>query len=108
MCERIIMIHKGRIRPSRIGSAIAVVFGTVMLIVAASEIPKAGGVDGPAKLFLTAWFVALIGIVLFHVVNALGGRVPAATSFEIEKEEPPRKRSTTERLVELEGLRNSR
>jgi len=84
-----------------------------MLIIGASVFLPAmnehrpGSESGPVGLFLAVWFVVGISVVIYHLVNAMGGDVPAGESVEIEGEEQTHPRPAKERLEELEALRQS-
>jgi hypothetical protein len=58
-------------------------------------------------LFLVLWFVVGISVVIYHLINAMGGDVPAGESVEIESQEQTHPRPVKERLEELEALRQS-
>lgn len=88
-------------------SAIAAVIGVFMLIFAFTFFSKVADVPGPAMLFMAVWVLALIGIIIYHIVNATRpGGVPTQI-IETEERNVP-SNNTAARLQELENLRSQK
>ena len=86
-------------------SAIAAVVGVFMLIFALVFFSHAHAPPGPIVAFIVFWVVALIGIIIYHIVNATRPRGVPTEIIEGEDENLDSKPSA-ERLQELADLRD--
>ena len=97
------MKTKLTVRSSRMGSALAVVVGTGMIVLGLTTFS-----DFP-RLFMVVWLIAAAGIVLYHAFNLVSGRGAAAEVLEGEVlADGPETRSAAARLEDLEHLRSKR
>jgi hypothetical protein len=64
-------------------------------------------VAGPMSLFLVVWFVGLIAVIIYHVVNATRSKGLPTQIIESEDSDAAPK-SAAERLEGLEELRSSK
>ena len=103
--SRFIMKRQFKSRPAPVTSAMTAVVGVFMLIFAIVFITQEKALPAVAVVFFVVWFVALIGIILYHVLNATrSGGVPTEI---IESEgDASAAKSSAERLRELEDLRS--
>ncbi len=86
-------------------SALAAVVGVFMLIFALVFFSQAKAPPGPVIAFLVVWVVVLIGIIVYHLINAAKpGGVP--TEIIEGEDDVAQSKSTAERLQELEDLRS--
>ncbi len=86
-------------------SAIAAVVGVFMLIFAIVFFSQAKAPPGVFAIFLFVWVVALIGIIIYHVLNAT--RPDGVPTEIIEGEDDvSAPKSSVERLQELDDLRS--
>lgn len=88
-------------------SILAAVVGLFMLIFAISffsSVPNHRG-NGPMSLFLAVWFVGVVGVIVYHIMNATRtGGVPTEIIESEDGDAAPK--SATQRLQELEDLRS--
>ena len=98
------MTTKGRVRPSKPVSVIAMIFGLVFVVIGVSTvIPNFGG-------FGVIWTLAAAGIVVYYAINAFSEHGVAEEVVEFDtpaqsKPDAPPKGSTEERLKKLEELK---
>jgi hypothetical protein len=85
-------------------SALAAGAGVLMLVLALGFMSRMESVPAPVILFGVVWALGLIGIVVYHVMNATRPKGVPTEIIESEGESLD-SRSATERLEELEGLR---
>ncbi|MBA3686276.1 MAG: hypothetical protein H0W72_13700 [Planctomycetes bacterium] len=88
---------RGKYKPTKVGSLIAVVVGLGMLIVPFTVFngfsSRAQSFPGGAKAFLVVWCLLVVASILYHLVNLVRGDVPVASEFVFEQE-PDRGDST--------------
>jgi hypothetical protein len=94
-------------RPSPAASIVAAVVGVFMLIFALMFFSQAKAPPAMTGVFLVVWVVALIGIIIYHVLNAT--RPDGVPTQIIEGEDDdgdanPAPKSSGERLQELDDL----
>ena len=94
-------------RPAPATSALTAIVGVFMLVFALVFFSHARAGGGMFAAFMLVWVLGLLGIIIYHVVNAVRpGGVPT-NIIESEDGTPPVK-TTAERLKDLEGLRDSK
>src|SRR5262245_11902436 len=92
-------------RPTPAVSTIAAVVGVFMLIFGRVFFAKAKDAPGPVVAFLVVWVLAVIGAIIYHLVNATQpGGVP--TEIIESDSDSHASSSTGDRLQELEDLRS--
>jgi hypothetical protein len=101
------MTTKGRVRPGKAVSVIAMIFGLGFVIIGVSTVIPNFGALG------MLWTLAALGIVLYYAINAFSDHGVAEKIVEIDtsmqsKPDAPPKGSTEERLRKLEELKDKR
>ncbi len=86
-------------------SAIAAVVGVFMLIFALVFFSQAKNVPGPVAAFLVVWVLAVIGGIIYHLLNATQPKGVPTQIIESDSDSSA-SNSTAERLQELEDLRS--
>jgi len=81
-------------------SAIGAVVGIIIVLMGIGAMSKARA----SHPFFILWIVLGVGVVGYHLVNALSGRAPATTIIESE-DEGTETRPVADRLRELDELR---
>lgn len=96
-------------RPAPAASAVAAVVGVFMLVFAIVFFSQAPSPAHPGIMaaFLVVWFAGLIGIIIYHILNATRPDGVPNRFIEIEDYTPVRK-TAAERLQELEQLRTQK
>ena len=98
-------------RPAPAASAITAVIGVFMLIFAIVFFSQAKAPPAIIGIFLVVWVVALVGVIIYHIVNATRpGGVPTSiidAEDETDDDSSPQK-SSAERLKKLEDLREQK
>ena len=87
-------------------SIFGAIVGIAMLIFAIGFFTQTGAPPAPVAMFMAVWVLALIGIIIYHVVNATRpGGVPTKI-FESREDGAVESKSIAARLEELESLRS--
>jgi len=93
-------------RPTPAMSIFGAIVGVAMLFFAIAFFTKTGAPPAPVAMFLVVWVLVLIGIIVYHVVNATRpGGVPTKI-FESSDDGAVESKSIAARLEELESLRS--
>jgi hypothetical protein len=92
-------------RPTPAMSAFAAVVGVFVLIFAIVFFSQAENTPGSVAIFLVVWVMALIGGIIYHILNAPRPKGVPTAIIESESDSSA-SNSAVERLQELEDLRN--
>ncbi len=88
-------------------SALAAVVGVFMLIFAIVFLSQAKTPPAAIVVFLVVWLAAVVGGIIYHIVNATRtGGVP--TGIIEGEDDSSAQKSSAERLKELESLRDQK